>query len=71
MEIYNEEVHDLVGRDVKARLEMKESFDKGVFIKDLQMVVVKSVEEMEKLMNFGNKNRAVGETQMNKVAQSL
>jgi kinesin family protein 3/17 len=62
LEIYNEEIHDLIGRDVKARMEMKESFDKGVFIKDLNQVVVKSVEDMEKLMNYGNKNRAVGET---------
>jgi Kinesin motor domain len=76
LEIYNEEIHDLVGKgmdtyleviDVKARLEMKESYDKGVFIKDLSLYIVKSVEDMEKLMNYGNKNRAVGETQMNKV----
>jgi hypothetical protein len=31
------------------------------------MIIVKSVEDMEKLMNYGNKNRAVGETLMNKV----
>lgn len=41
---------------------MKESYDKGVFIKDLSLYIVKSVEDMEKLMNYGNKNRAVGET---------
>jgi kinesin family protein 3/17 len=43
-------------------MEMKESADKGVFIKDLSLVVVRTVEEMEKWMNYGNKNRAVGET---------
>lgn len=43
-------------------MELKESQDKGVFIKDLTMIVVKSVAEMEKYMVQGNKNRAVGET---------
>ena len=46
---------------------MKENPDKGVFVKDLSQIVVKTVDEMDKLMNFGNKNRAVGETMMNKV----
>lgn len=36
--------------DVKARMELKESPDKGVFIKDLTINVVKSVAEMEKYM---------------------
>ena len=49
------------------KLELKESSEKGVFVKDLSMIVVKTVDEMEKLMNYGNKNRAVGETLMNKV----
>jgi len=66
LEIYNEEIHDLLGKDIKARLEMKESPEKGVFVKELSMIVVKSVAEMEKLMNIGNKNRSVGETAMNK-----
>ena len=43
-------------------MELKESPDKGIFIKDLIMIVVKSVSEMEKYMIQGNKNRAVGET---------
>jgi kinesin family protein 3/17 len=55
-------VTDCYNVDVRARMEMKESFDKGVFIKDLNMVIVKSVDDMERLMNYGNKNRAVGET---------
>ncbi len=50
LEIYNEEIHDLLGKDVKARMEMKESPDRGVFIKDLTMNVVKSTSDMEKYM---------------------
>jgi Kinesin motor domain len=66
IEIYNEEIHDLIGPDVKAKLELKESTDKGVFIKGLSMQIVKSIPEIEKLMNYGSKNRSVGETAMNK-----
>ena len=43
-------------------MELKESSERGVFIKDLTMIVVKSVSEMERYMIQGNKNRAVGET---------
>jgi kinesin family protein 3/17 len=49
-------------QDVKQRMELKESSDRGVFIKDLTMIVVKNVSEMERYMMQGNKNRAVGET---------
>ena len=35
MEIYNEEIHDLLGKDCKFRMELKESPERGVFIKDL------------------------------------
>ncbi|KAL4472345.1 hypothetical protein ABPG72_002828 [Tetrahymena utriculariae] len=66
IEIYNEEIHDLLSKDVKARYELKESPEKGIFIKDLNKVIVKSVKEMENLMNIGNKNRSTGETAMNK-----
>lgn len=66
IEIYNEEIHDLLGRDVKARMDLKEYPDKGVFVKDLTMNVVKSVTEMDKWMNIGTENRSVGATVMNK-----
>ena len=42
IEIYNEEVHDLLSNDIKVRKELKESPDKGVFIKDLTMNIVKT-----------------------------
>ena len=35
LEIYNEEIHDLLGKDCKYRMELKESPERGVFIKDL------------------------------------
>lgn len=38
-------------------MELKESPDRGVFIKDLTINVVKSVAEMEKFMTIGTENR--------------
>jgi hypothetical protein len=43
-------------------MELKESVDRGLFIKDLTMIIVKNVTEMEKYMIQGTKNRATGET---------
>ena len=66
IEIYNEEIHDLIGPDVKAKHELKEHPETGVYIKGLTMHIVKSIPEIERLMNMGSKNRSVGETAMNK-----
>ncbi|KAL4508835.1 hypothetical protein ABPG73_006221 [Tetrahymena malaccensis] len=66
LEIYNEEIHDLLSKDPKAKFELKQSPEKGVFVKDLNQIVVKSVKEMENLMYKGNENRSVGATAMNK-----
>ena len=66
LEIYNEEIHDLLSSDVRARYELKESPDKGLFVKDLTMTIVKSNKELQKCMVLGTKNRSTGETAMNK-----
>ena len=68
LEIYNEEIHDLLvdpGRGQPAKLELKEDPNKGVFVKDLNCIIVKSIPEIEKAMNFGTDHRKVAETQMN------
>jgi kinesin family protein 3/17 len=68
LEIYNEEIHDLLvdyGRGAPAKLELKEDPNKGVFVKDLNCLIVKSIPEIERAMNFGTNNRKVAETQMN------
>lgn len=66
IEIYNEEVRDLLGKEVKKSLELKESPDKGVFVKDLSSNPAKTHGELMEYMNIGNRNRSVGETAMNK-----
>eukprot|EP00741_Cyanophora_paradoxa_P003300 tig00000692_g3207.t1 len=65
LEIYNEEIRDLLGKDSKAKLELKESPDIGVYVKDLTSFVVKGVAEIDHVMQVGKKNRTVGATLMN------
>ena len=45
---------------------IKEDPQKGIYVKDLTNVIVKSVAEIEKILSTGQKNRKVGETAMNK-----
>ena len=65
LEIYNENVRDLLGKDQTRRCDLKEDPDKGVYVKDLTTFVVKSVAEIRKLHEVGKKNRSVGATLMN------
>lgn len=51
LEIYNEEVRDLLSGDQTKRLEVKEDPNKGIFVKDLSCTICKSIPEIEKLMD--------------------
>ncbi len=66
LEIYNEDIRDLLSKNTDAKLELKEDPNKGVFVKDLTCYIVKSISEIEKLMKQGTGNRKTGETAMNK-----
>lgn len=66
IEIYNEDIMDLLEeKRAGAKKDLKENPQKGVFIKDLRMVAVSSVDEMFKILDIGNKNRSVSATKMN------
>ncbi|KAM4732979.1 LOW QUALITY PROTEIN: kinesin-like protein KIF3A [Anableps anableps] len=77
LEIYNEEVRDLLGKDQLQRLEVKERPDVGVYIKDLSGYVVNNADDMDRIMTLGHKtvsrtielirrhNGSVGATNMN------
>ncbi|KAI1726451.1 kinesin motor domain-containing protein [Ditylenchus destructor] len=65
LEIYQEEIRDLLDKDSKKRLELKERPDIGVYVKDLSSFVTKSVREIEHVMSVGHSNRSVGRTNMN------
>jgi len=65
LEIYNEEVRDLLGKNQDEHLEVKERPDVGVYVKDLSSAVCHSADDMDKIMTLGNRNRSVGATNMN------
>ena len=66
LEIYNEEIFDLLKPDKKTtKLEIRHSPTSGFFVKDLSQIIVNSEEEMLKVMNLGNKNKSISETSMN------
>ena len=65
LEIYNEEIRDLLGDDTLAKLTLKEDPTRGVFVKDLKEVVVQDVVGINKVMDIGFQNRTVGATLMN------
>ncbi|KAI6175289.1 Kinesin-like protein [Aphelenchoides bicaudatus] len=65
LEIYQDEIRDLLNKDSKKRLELKERPDTGVYVKDLTSFVTKSVQEIKHVMKVGNENRSVGQTNMN------
>eukprot|EP00976_Prorocentrum_cordatum_P041618 844135-Prorocentrum_minimum.AAC.6 len=65
LEIYNEDIRDLLAKNPDNKLEMKESADTGVYVKDLTNYVVKSVPELRNVLAVGKKNRSTGATLMN------
>ena len=65
LEIYNENVRDLLAKDQTKTCELKETPDRGVYVNGLTTFVVKSAEEMRKVLEVGKKNRSVGATLMN------
>lgn len=65
LEIYNENVRDLLGSDQTAKLELKEHPDRGVYVRDLSEHVVHNTTDVLKLMAMGSKHRSVGATLMN------
>lgn len=65
LEIYNEEVRDLLSKNPKNRLELHEKPESGVYVKDLSYFAAKNAGEINKIMTIGSKNRSTGETLMN------
>lgn len=50
LEIYQEEVRDLLSKNPNQRLDVKETPDKGVYVKGLVQFVVKSVAEINSVL---------------------
>ena len=53
LEIYNEEIRDLLSKNPKNRLELHEKPDTGVYVKELSYFAVKDVSEINEVMVIG------------------
>lgn len=65
LEIYNEEIRDLLSKNPKQKLDLKDHPDGGVYVKDLTIMIVKGVRDLQQVMEVGQKNRSVASTLMN------
>ncbi|KAL9098319.1 MAG: hypothetical protein Q9163_006002 [Psora crenata] len=68
LEIYNERVRDLLNPANKANLKVREHPSTGPYVEDLAKLAVRSFEEIEHLMDEGNKARTVAATSMNETS---
>ncbi|XP_077233887.1 P-loop containing nucleoside triphosphate hydrolases superfamily protein [Tasmannia lanceolata] len=64
MEIYNEEINDLFAPE-NNKLQIHESLERGIYVAGLREEIVISAEQVLKLIEFGEVNRHVGQTNMN------
>ena len=64
VEIYNEEVRDLLGKNNR-KLDIREDPKKGTFLRDVTYITIKNTNDIENCLERGNKNRHVGQTSMN------
>lgn len=64
MEIYNEKVRDLLVAN-KTSLKVREHSMLGPYVDGLQILAVKSAEDVATLMAEGNKSRTIAATNMN------
>jgi kinesin family protein 3/17 len=65
LEIYNENIRDLLSNDTSNNLKLKENPTEGVVVDNLSRHPVHNISECEQLLLFGAKNRKVGVTLMN------
>ncbi|KAI9710746.1 MAG: kinesin-like protein Klp8 [Bogoriella megaspora] len=68
LEIYNERVRELLNPATKGNLKVREHPSTGPYVEDLAKLVVRSFQEIENLMDEGNKARTVAATNMNETS---
>ncbi|KAG0646811.1 hypothetical protein D0Z07_6193 [Hyphodiscus hymeniophilus] len=68
LEIYNERVRDLLNPTTKGNLKVREHPSTGPYVEDLAKLAVSSFNEIENLMDEGNKARTVAATNMNETS---
>lgn len=65
LEIYNEKLKDLLATKASKELKIRQDPKTGVFVQNLSYHAVSSEAEIQKLLEAGDKNRAVAATNMN------
>lgn len=60
-----EEIRDLLGSNATEKKDLKENEKGEVYVKNLSTLVVKSADEIFKIMDKGSKNRTTAYTDMN------
>ena len=65
MEIYNEEIRDLLKYDPSSKLDLREGKEQSVYVKNLTLETVSSVADLTRLMEAGGRHRTTKETMMN------
>ncbi|KAG1122102.1 hypothetical protein G6F42_011795 [Rhizopus arrhizus] len=68
IEIYNEKVRDLLNPRNKSNLKVREHPTLGPYVQDLSRLAVNSFENIDQLMDEGNKARTVAATNMNETS---
>ncbi|RHZ59964.1 hypothetical protein Glove_360g45 [Diversispora epigaea] len=68
IEIYNERVRDLLNPKNKGNLKVREHPALGPYVEDLSKLIVTSFQDVENLMDEGNKARTVAATNMNETS---
>lgn len=68
LEIYNERVRDLLNPSTKGNLKVREHPSTGPYVEDLAKLIVRDFNEIEHLMDEGNKARTVAATNMNETS---
>lgn len=53
LEIYNEEIRDLLSKNPRNKLDLHEKPDSGVYVRDLSYFAVKGVDEIREVLTIG------------------
>ncbi len=66
LEVYNENVYDLLGANADSRIPMKIKEENGnVVVKGLREIQIRSLKEAQKILQYGQANRQTAETNVN------
>uniref|UniRef100_A0A1B6LAW8 Kinesin-like protein n=1 Tax=Graphocephala atropunctata TaxID=36148 RepID=A0A1B6LAW8_9HEMI len=65
LEIYQDEIRDLLNIDQNKKHELRESKELGVYVKNITSMVCKNTKQMLKLMLMGQQRRSTGTTDVN------